>query len=118
MSNRVRDGVAGVDFAMGTWRRRRAGKVHAARRRRPPALQEEERRAHQEARERAEQARERFERTVALLASERPEREDWHAFPGAVPREELLKESGLSTQQVHRLMERQRRPPATRRSRP
>ena len=78
----------------------------------------DERRAHEEARERAEQARERFERTVALLASERPEREDWHAFPGALTREELLKESGLSTQQLHRLMEHQRRPPATRRSRP
>jgi hypothetical protein len=37
----------------------------------------------------------RFERTVALLASEQPEREDWHAFPGAVPREEPLTESGL-----------------------
>ena len=78
----------------------------------------DERRAHKEARERAEQARERFERTVALLASERPEREDWHAFPGALTREELLKESGLSTQQLHRLMEHQRRPPATRRSTP
>jgi hypothetical protein len=78
----------------------------------------EERRAHEEARERAEQARERFERTVALLASERPGREDWHAFPGALTREELLNESGLSTQQLHRLMEHQRRPPATRRSRP
>ncbi len=78
----------------------------------------EERRAHEEARARAEQARERFERTVALLASERPEREDWHAFPGALTREELLKESGLSTQHLHRLLEHQRRPPATRRSRP
>ena len=46
-------------------------------------------------------ARERFERTVAPLASEQPEREDWHAFPGAVPREELLTESGLNTQQLH-----------------
>jgi hypothetical protein len=57
----------------------------------------------------------RFERTVALLASEQPEREDWHAFPGAVPREELLTEFGLNAQQLHRLMERQRRPPTTRR---
>ena len=78
----------------------------------------EDRRAHEEARDRAKEARDRFERTVALAASEHPEREDWFTFPGAVPREELLREAGLTAQQLHRLMAHQHQLDTTRRARP
>jgi multidrug resistance efflux pump len=78
----------------------------------------EDRQAHEEARDRAKEARDRFERTAALVASEHPEREDWFAFPGVVPREELLREAGLTAQQLHRLMAHQHHPGTTRRARP
>ena len=61
------------------------------------------------ARERAKKAQQRFERAVALMASERPEREDWYEHPGALPRKVLVQASGLSTVSLHRIMERYRR---------
>lgn len=69
------------------------------------------------AKERARTAQTRFERTVALLASERPEREDWYEYPGALPRKQLLEAAGLNTMTLHRIMERQRKngKPTTRR---
>jgi len=61
------------------------------------------------AKERARKAQEKFERTVVLLASEKPEREDWYEHPGALPRKVLAQASGLSTVALHRAMERYRK---------
>jgi hypothetical protein len=61
------------------------------------------------ARERARKADQRFERAVVLLASEKPDREDWYEYPGALPRKTLAEASGLNTVQLHRTMERHRK---------
>lgn len=61
------------------------------------------------AKERAKTAQQRFERAVALMASERPEREDWYEYPGALPRKVLTQAAGLSTVALHRTMERHRK---------
>jgi hypothetical protein len=60
-------------------------------------------------RERARKAQQRFERAVVLLASEKPDREDWYEYPGALPRKILAEASELSTVALHRTMERHRK---------
>jgi hypothetical protein len=61
------------------------------------------------AKQRARKAQERFEHAVAMLASEKPGREDWYEYPGALPRKALAEASGLSTVALHRIMERHRK---------
>lgn len=65
------------------------------------------------AKERARKAQQRFERAVVLLASEKPEREDWYEYPGALPRKVLIEASGLNTVALHRAMERFRKTRST-----
>lgn len=61
------------------------------------------------AKERARKAQSRFERAVAVLASEHPEREDWYEHPGPLPRKQLLEAAKLNTMALHRIMERIRK---------
>lgn len=68
--------------------------------------------------ERAKRAQARFERAVALLASDKPEREDWYEHPGAMPRKALLEASGLNTMGLHRIMERYRKTRTTKTTKP
>lgn len=83
--------------------------VAAAQRRELVAKVEELRRQADAAKERAKAAQVRFERVVANLVSEKPERPDWYDYPGALPRPVMLKAAGLSTMALHRTMERYRK---------
>lgn len=60
------------------------------------------------ARERSRKAQERFENTVALIASEKPERPDWYEHPGVLSRKQIALASGLNSMQMSRVMERYR----------
>lgn len=68
------------------------------------------------AKERARAAQARFERHIVLVASEKPDREDWYEYPGALPRKALLEAAGLSTVALHRIMERSRKAGAAKRN--
>lgn len=56
----------------------------------------------------ANKRRNRFERTVAIAVSAKPDREDWYEHPGPVPASDVRKALGLSTMQMHRIMARYR----------
>lgn len=58
--------------------------------------------------ERARKAKLKLEGAVSVLASERPEGEDWYEYPGAVPRKALMEAAGLNPMALHRLMARAR----------
>jgi hypothetical protein len=53
------------------------------------------------------------DKAVALAVSAKPDRDDWYSHPGPVPAREVRDALGLSTMQLHRLMERYRKRAAT-----
>ena|SRR5215831_9279768 len=83
--------------------------VSSAQRKELIAKIKELRRQADASKERARKAQLKFERHVVLLASEKPDREDWYEYPGALPRKALGQASGLSTVALHRIMERYRK---------
>lgn len=76
------------------------------------------RRQRDASKERAAKAQQRYEKAVVLLASDKPEREDWYEYAGMLPRKMLLEAAGLTTVSLHRIMERYRKQRSQRNGRP
>jgi hypothetical protein len=67
------------------------------------------REASEEAKRRADLARRRYENVVAVEASLKPTAVDWYEHPATLTRKQLLDVTGLTTVQLHRIIERYQR---------
>lgn len=62
-------------------------------------------------------ARLALDRLVATAVSAKPAAIDWYEHPGPLNRDEVKQQAGLSTMQLHRLMERYRKTATAKKSR-
>lgn len=60
-------------------------------------------------RQRLGKKKEAFDRMIAFAVSQHPTRPDWYQHPGPLPVQDVCEVAGLSSMQLHRLMDRYRK---------